>query len=298
MPDRIVTATASDGSFSLAAGITTDLVREARARHELSLTASAAVGRLLTGAALLGASLKGRERLSFQVVGSGPLRGLVAEVWLVDATTIAARGYARVPDAELPLNERGKFDVGRAVGNGRLQVTRSFEIGQPYQGVVALTTGEIGDDLAAYLAQSEQIPSVVALGVLADRSGVSAAGGIIAQVMPGASDSAIDELEARAALIVPVTTQIASGASVEDLLRSLSGNAPLRSIAEYVTRFDCRCTKERVETALLGLGRDELAKIARENQQTEAVCEFCKQRYVLSRDDVNGLIDQLEARST
>ena len=297
MPDRIVTATASDGSFSVVAGITTGLVAETQRRHELAPTASAAVGRLLTGAALLAASLKGREKLTLQVASDGPLRGIVADVQLNDPAEIGARGYTRRPQTDVPLNDRGKFDVGAAVGKGYLQVTRSFEVGQPYVGIVDLRSGEIGDDIAGYLANSEQIPSVVALGVLANPAGIKAAGGLIAQVLPGADDRTIGALEARAHAMLPVTTQIDAGASVEELIASISGYLEVRYTREYRVAFTCTCSLERVERALLGLGRDELEKIAREEPQTEAVCEFCKTAYVLSSDEVRTLIDRLEARN-
>jgi len=297
MSDGIVTATAADGSFSIVAGITTSLVRETQIRHELSPTASAALGRLLTGAALLGASLKGRERLSLQIASDGPLRGLVADVALEAPDTIGARGYSRRSHVDIPLNARGKFDVGGAVGRGYLHVTRSFEVGQPYVGVVPLVSGEIGEDLAAYLSQSQQIPSVVALGVLANPSGIGAAGGVIAQVLPGADESTVARLEELAAAMPPVTAQIAAGAGPRELALALAGELPLRFIGEYRVVFACRCSRERVEVALIGLGRDELRKIVAEQPQTEAVCEFCKKRYVLSRAEVENLIERLEARS-
>ncbi len=303
MPDRIVTATAIDGSFSIVAGVTTELVRETQQRHELAPTASAAVGRLLTGAALLGASLKGREKLTLQIASDGPLRGIVADVQLGrtgdddGGEEIGARAYARRPDVDVPLNERGKFDVGAAVGKGYLQVTRSFEVGQPYVGIVELASGEIGDDIAAYLMTSEQIPSVVALGVLANPGGIKASGGIIAQVLPGADDATIGALEARARTMVPVTAQIADDASVHDLVRALAGPLEMRYTRTYDVAFTCTCSRERVERALLGLGRDELSKIISEQPQTEALCEFCKTAYVLSPDEVRALIERLEARN-
>ena len=303
MPDRIVTATATDGSFSIVAGITTELVRETQQRHELAPTASAAVGRLLTGAALLGASLKGREKLTLQIASDGPLRGIVADVQLDRASDddaaeeIGARAYTRRPDVDVPLNARGKFDVGAAVGKGYLQVTRSFEVGQPYVGIVELQSGEIGDDIAAYLMTSEQIPSVVALGVLANPDGIKASGGIIAQVLPGAESATIGTLEERARAIESVTSQIAGGATCEELIASLAGPLDMRFTREYGVAFTCTCSRERVERALLGLGRDELNKMSTEQPQTEAVCEFCKTAYVLSPDEVRALIDRLEARN-
>ncbi len=297
MPDRIVAASAADGSFSIVAGISTELVREAQARHHLFPTASAALGRLITGGALLGAGLKGRERLSLQIASDGPLRGLVADIALDPSGAVLARGYAQRPDVDVPLNASGKFDVGAAVGKGRLQVTRSFEVGQPYVGIVALRSGEIGDDIAAYLAESAQIPSVVALGVLANPQGIKTAGGAIAQIKPGADESAIARLEGNARTMLPITTQIADGAAPEDLARALAGSLPLRFLGEHELVFRCRCNRQRVETALLALGPGELRKILSEEQHAEAICEFCKKRYVLSLPEVENLIERLDARS-
>jgi molecular chaperone Hsp33 len=293
--DRVVTASAVNGTVSFVAGITTELVRETQQRHGLAPTASAAVGRLVTAAALLGASLKGRERLTLQIGGDGPIGTVVADAWSGGENVIAARGYARNPLADLPLNARGKFDVAGVIGRGKLQVTKSYEVGQPYVGIVPLTSGEVGDDIAGYLANSQQIPSVVALGVLAGPPGITAAGGVIAQLLPGAADDTIARLEASAAAMPPVTTQIAAGADAAALIERLADGLELR-VHElvYEPRFGCRCTRERVERALTGLGVDELRKIAREQPETEATCDFCKRRYVLSSADVEALAAALE----
>jgi molecular chaperone Hsp33 len=291
--DRIITASAARGTVSLAAGVTSGLVREARERHDLAPTASAAVGRLLTAAALLGVSLKGRERLTLQVVGDGPIGGLTADAWSMGPHAVGARAYARNGRADVPLNARGKFDVARVVGRGQMQVTKTYEVGQPYSGIVPLVSGEIGDDVASYLANSEQIPSVVALGVLADPNGIRVAGGVIAQVLPGADDATVAALEHNAAAMDAVTTQIVRGADPEALLRAVAGDLDVKVFESYDVAFDCRCTREKVETALLGLGKDELAKIAREQPQTQATCDFCGETYVLSADDVRGLAQRL-----
>ncbi len=232
---------------------------------------------MTAAAPLLGTNLKGRERLSLQVAGDGPLGTLTADVWLLEGTIIGARGYAQHPHADVPLNERGKFDVAAAVGPGRMQVTVSYEVGQPYVGVVALESGEIAEDVAAYLLKSQQIPSVVALGVLADPSGIRAAGGAIVQALPGAPETTLERLEATARSIAPITTQIDAGATAEELAAAIAAPLALRPRGEYEVRFSCRCSRVRVETALLGLGREELERIAAEEPQTEAVCEFCKQ---------------------
>ena len=195
MPDSMLAASAPDAGIALIAAITTDLVAEIRNRHDLWPTATAAVGRLTTGAALFGAALKGNERISLQIGAKGPLETLAAEAWLLDASD---RRGSRIHDqcARGPADRRSRqFDVAGAIGPGSLQVTRSSDVGQPYVGVVPLQSGEIAEDLAMYLAQSEQIPSVVALGVLANPNGVVAAGGILARALPGADERSLRELE-------------------------------------------------------------------------------------------------------
>jgi molecular chaperone Hsp33 len=289
MRDRLVTASAADGTVALVAGITTKLVADTRRRHGTSPTASVAIGRLITAAALLGANLKGRERLSLQITGSGPIGGVVAEVTMLPDHTVGARAYAHHPAADLPLTPSGHFNVGELVGRGKLLVTKSYEVGQPYTGIVNLITGEIASDVAAYFAYSEQVPSVVALGVHFDHSGVRVAGGVVAHVLPGASGATIGRLEDNANAMDPVTTQLLDGAQPESIIeRICAGMAPKR-LREYDVLFACRCTREKVETALLGLGHDELVKIAREQPQTEATCEFCKRIWVLSADEVSSL---------
>jgi len=292
-PDRIVTATAEDGSFSVVAGITTTLVRETQARHALGPLSTVALGQLVSGAALLGAGLKGRERLSLRIASDGPLRGLVADVELASDRRVLARAMTNEPTIDLPLETDGTYDLPRAIGAGHLQVTRSFEIGQPYVGIVPLLTGEIGADLASYLGNSQQIPSVVALGVLVKPSGVASAGGVIAQILPSADESTIATLERRTTTMPPVSALVEAGVEPEDLARTLAGPMALRNFASYEVAFGCRCTRELVEVALLGLGADELRKIGAEGRETEAVCEFCKRRYVLDAADVRGLVERL-----
>jgi molecular chaperone Hsp33 len=293
MPDGLLFASNLDAGISLAAAITTDLVAEIRDRHDLWPTATAAVGRLTTGAALLAAGLKRNERISLQITGDGPLETLASDAWLIDEKTVGARGYVRNGQVELPVDPRGKFNVSAAVGAGSLQVTRSAEVGQPYVGVVPIHSGEIAEDLAMYLAQSEQIPSIVALGVLANPSGVVAAGGILARALPGANENVIAQIEARAAEMRPVTQLIAQHADPVMLLRELSGNLELRSYHAMDVRFACRCNREKVEAVLLGLGADELLQLTRERDRTEATCEFCKTHYVFTAGELRDLAERL-----
>jgi molecular chaperone Hsp33 len=292
MPDLLLGASAQDAGIAIFAAITTELVSEISKRHDLWPTAAAAVGRLTTGAVLFGAGLKGRERISLQITGTGPLGSLTADAWLLEEQTLGTRGFARNAHVDLPVDARGKFDVSGAIGAGALQVTKSYEVGQPYVGVVPLQSGEIAEDLAVYLARSEQIPSVVALGVLANPSGVVAAGGVLAQALPGADERAVERLEARAMAMRPVTTLIAQGADAHALLHELAGDTELRSHRSVDVRFACLCTAQKVEAALLGLGAAELGRMAGERNETEATCEFCKKLYVFTSDELRALSER------
>jgi molecular chaperone Hsp33 len=291
--DRLVTASAADGTVALVAGITTNLVAETRERHGTSSTASVAIGRLITAAALVGANLKGRERLSLQVSGSGTIGGVVAEVMMLPDHTVGARAYAHHPEADVPLTSDGRFNVAELVGRGKLLVTKSYEVGQPYTGIVNLITGEIASDVAAYFAYSEQVPSVVAIGVHLDQSGVRAAGGVIAHVLPGASDETIGLLEANANAMNLITSQILAGVEPEGMIERIAAGMATKRSREYDLIFACRCTREKVETALLGLGHDELVKIAQEQPTTEATCEFCKRVWKLSASEVTNLAERI-----
>ncbi len=293
MADTLLAASNLDAGVALVAAVTTDLVAEIRDRHDLWPTATAAVGRLTTGAALFGVGLGSNERVSLQIAGNGPLGTLAAEAWMLDERTAGARGYARNGRVELPVDARGKFNVAGAVGTGSLQVTRSSGIGQPYVGVVELRSGEIAEDLAIYLSQSEQIPSIVALGVLANPDGVVAAGGILARALPGADEGALATLEERAAAMPPVTQLIARHGDANALLRELAGDLELRSHHAIGIRFACRCNRAKVEAVLLGLGADELLQLTRERDRTEAVCEYCKTRYVFTAQELGDLAQRL-----
>lgn len=293
MPDLMISAAAPDAGIAIVAAITTELVTEVRERHDLSPLATAAAGRLMTGAVLFGSGLKGRERLTLQISGDGPIGSVGADAWLLQENLLGARAYVKNPQVDLPLNARGKFDVAASVGEGSLQVIKSYEVGQPYVGVVPLYSGEIAEDLAAYLVKSEQIPSVVALGVLANPDGVRAAGGVLAQVLPGADEKAIATLEERALAMPPVTTMINEGADAHALLHALAGPIELRSHRSMDLRFACLCNRERVESALIGMGADELRRLASERPETEATCEFCKKIYVFTSDEVIELAERI-----
>lgn len=281
-----------ESSLRAAAVTSTLLVREVQSRHGLSPTATAALGRLISAVALLGVPLKGKQRLSLHVRADGPLGSMTAEAWYLAPGRLGVRGGAKNPHADLPLNTRGKFDVGGLVGAGVLHVTRSYESGQPYAGVVPLHSGEIAEDIASYLVNSEQIPSAVALGVLAGSNGVQAAGGLLAQVLPGADERAVTALESRAMALPPVTALIEHGANAHALLGELVGDDAARFHERIALTWACRCSRDKVETALLGLGTDELRKIGREQGRAQATCDFCKEVYVLDAAQIERLVSR------
>jgi molecular chaperone Hsp33 len=284
--DYSAAALAAGDSVRIVAARTTSLVAEAQQRHDCSPTVTAALGRLLTGAALMGTFLKGRERITLQVAGTGPVRGLVADV----LTGGRVRGYPLRPRAEVPLNARGKFDVGAVVGTGSLHVTRTFDTGLPYTSAVPLVSGEIGDDLTQYFAHSEQVPSVVAVGVLANPHGVIAAGGFIAHVLPGAREETIGDLEATIAQLPHPSAMIREGLTPEEVVTRVgAGLAPRVSHVAPIS-FSCTCSRERVTRVLIGLGPHELGQLANSHNETEVTCDYCGQRYYFAPDEIRDLL--------
>lgn len=286
-----MSALAAGDSVLVVAAVTTMMVREAQVRHNASPTVTAALGRLMTGAALMGAGLKGRERITLQVNGTGKVRTLVASVF----SEGRVRGYPLVPHAEVPLKPTGKFDVGGLVGAGFLHVTRAFETGQPYTSAVPLASGEIGEDLAYYFSASEQVPTAVAVGVLANPTGVVAAGGVMAQGLPGASDATLARLEAAARTLPHVTTLIHDGDDPEALVKRLAGHLKPRLTGSLDLGFYCPCDRSRVVRALIGLGVDELREMADGADDTEARCDFCGKYYYFSPHEIRDILGEASA---
>ncbi|HEX8071642.1 MAG TPA: Hsp33 family molecular chaperone HslO [Pyrinomonadaceae bacterium] len=294
--DVLVRATAAAGAVRCMAAVTTNLVAEAARRHETSPTVAAALGRTLTGALLLGSGLKELDRLTVQVVCDGPVGGLTAEA----NARGEVRGYARVPEANPPLNARGKFDVRAVVGQGMLYVTHEsgFDIGlykEPYRGSVPLVSGELGEDFAYYLAKSEQIPSAVLLGVFlrADEAGaawVEAAGGLIVQMMPGADEATVVAIEAAVTRAPHTTTLIRAGATPVDLLRAALGDVPFEVLEERPVRFACPCSYERAYSMISSIDRGELAAILREDRGAAMTCHFCNETYRLDEATLAGIL--------
>jgi len=286
-PDLLVKATTADKTVRALTAVTTSLVEEARVRHQTAPTASAALGRTLTAGLLLGGMLKEKETLSLQFLGNGPLRGI-----LVDANAQGeVRGFVYHPRTHLPIRN-GKLDVGGAVGSGILTVIRAQPWAkEPYRSILPLVSGEIGSDIAHYLLNSEQVPSAVSLGVFVQPDEtVGAAGGFVVQVMPGASDETIAQLEANVARAKPVSQMVREGATPQEILTHVLDGFGSTMIAEIPVRFLCRCTRERVLGVLVALGRAEIESMLTSEEQVTVTCEFCSECYTIDRMELEELL--------
>jgi molecular chaperone Hsp33 len=294
MPDQLIRATAADNGIRAVGVITTRLTEEARQRHRLSYVATAALGRTMAAGLLLASSMKQpQSRVNLRVRGDGPLKGLLVDAGL-DGTV---RGYVQNPQVELPLNAQGKLDVGGAVGNlGYLYVVRDVGYGYPYSSTVELVTGEIGDDVTHYLAMSEQTPSALALGVYVDSEGVSAAGGLLIQVLPKAArdEALISLLESRLATLSGFTPLLQAGKNLTDIFHDLLGDLDLQVLPQtQLVRFHCPCTQERVLGALKLLGETELQDMIETDKGAEATCDLCGEQYRVSAEQLADLITAL-----
>lgn len=288
MNDYLVRATAANGQIRAFAAYTRQMVEDARCAHETSPVATAALGRLLTASCIMGSMMKSdSDLLTINVRGDGPIKGLT-----VTADNKGnAKGYAMVPDVMLPANEIGKLDVGGAVGNGFLNVIKDIGLKDPYVGQVELVSGEIAEDLTYYYAASEQTPSSVALGVLMNKDNtVAQAGGFIIQLMPGCQDEIIDKLEAKLSSISSVTSMLSEGKSPEDILDVLLGDMDLDILDNMPVQFYCNCSKERVEKALISIGKKEIASMIEDGETVELKCHFCNKAYHFSVDELEKIL--------
>jgi molecular chaperone Hsp33 len=285
--DYLVRTISEDGTVRALAAVTTSTVERARRRHGTAPTATAALGRTLTAAGLLGATLRDGQTVMVRVLGDGPLGDVLAS----SDGAGAVRGYVANPEVHLPPTPAGKLDVGGAVGRGTLHVTMDLGLRVPYHGSVPLVSGEIGEDLASYLVTSHQIPSVVALGVLVSREErVLAAGGLLVQLLPGADDAVVQRLEERARVLPTITSMISHGRTPEDIVAEALGDLPIRIVDRKIVRFRCRCSIARVRGMLSLLGAEELREILSEQGRVEVQCNFCARRYVLNAVQVEDLI--------
>ncbi|HEX3028628.1 MAG TPA: Hsp33 family molecular chaperone HslO [Clostridia bacterium] len=290
MENYVIRATAAEGTVRAFATVTTEMVRNAQKTHGLSHVASAALGRTLTAAAMMSKLLKNsNDTITLQVKGEGPLGGMV-----VVADTIGnVKGYVYNPDVDLPLNEKGKLDVGSAVGkSGYINVIKDFGLKEPYIGYVPLVTGEIGEDVAYYFAYSEQVPSVVSLGVFIDTDGsILKAGGYIIQLMPGADDSLISLIENTVSSLPSITQLLSKGETPESILELILGSKGLKITDKTSCDYNCNCSRDRMERNLISLGKTELLSLIEEQHGAEVQCHFCNSKYQFSEDELKELIE-------
>lgn len=286
--DYIVRATAADSQIRAFAATTKEAVELARQYHNTSPVATAALGRLLTAGAMMGAMMKGeKDLLTLQIKGNGPLGGIT-----VTADSAAnVKGYVNNPEVLIHANEQGKLDVGGAVGAGILNVIRDMGLKEPYVGQCELQTGEIGDDLTYYFATSEQVPSSVGVGVLMDKGNtVRQAGGFILQLMPFTSDEVIDRLEAKLSEVKSVTTMLDGGMTPEQILEELLGEFGLEINDTLPIKYHCNCSRERIEKALISIGKKDLQEMINDGEPIEVGCQFCDKKYQVTVDELKGLL--------
>lgn len=302
---KVITAIDRSGSYRVYLTISTDIVEEARKIHDTTPLASAGLGRVLTGAGLMGLLLKNEEdKLTVIFKGDGPAKQILATA----NAKGEVKGYIANPDVDLPLTEAGKLDVGGSLGVGDLTVIKDLGLKEPYVGTIALVDGEIADDLTAYYFISEQQNSAISLGVKVDVDyTIKAAGGMIIQMLPDAQEESIDALEAMLADLAPITTLVENaeatnaGKSEEGVLSAMLddifGNMPddykLEVLGYKDMRWYCDCTRERVEKALMTIGEDDLREILEEDGQAELTCQFCCKKYNFDKNDLERMLDTI-----
>jgi molecular chaperone Hsp33 len=287
MSDYMVRAIDGSGNIRAFVASTTDLVNEARRRHDTWPTVSAALGRALSGTALLSATLKDEgESTTLRIAGDGPVGGLTCDA----DSQGQVRGYAKNPHVDLdPKN--GKFDVGGVVGAGYIHVTRQLVLEGTYTGTADIVSGEIGEDLAYYLTKSEQTPSAVALGVrVAPDGAVVAAGGILLQLMPATSEEEREQLEVNLTALGPVSKAIEDGLTPEEILGAVMAGIPYKILEKRDLHFACRCSHDRALSTLASLPAEDLAHLIHEDGQAELVCQFCNETYHFTREELEQLL--------
>ena len=291
--DILVRGNSVDGTIRVFATVTTDLVNEMHRIHDTSATASAALGRLLTGAAIMGAQLKGEDdSITLQINGDGPLGTMIA----VTDSSAHVRGYVANPHADLMPTAKGKLDVGGAVGKGHLSVIRDLGLKEPYIGRIPLTSGEIAEDLTYYYAKSEQIPTAIALGVLVDTDlSIKAAGGYMIQLMPEATDETADRLTELIETLPPITDMIADGMDAQEIAFAVTNGFDMvieNKSAEPA--YECKCSRQRMERALISIGRKDIREIIDEDGKAEMTCQFCDKKYMFNKKQLEEVYDKAQ----
>ncbi len=283
-------ALAFDGQVRAYAANTTETVGEAQRRHYTWPTASAAIGRTMTAGVMMGAMMKGGDKITIKVEGGGPIGAI-----LVDANTQGSvRGYVTNPQTHFDLNAQGKLDVRRAVGtNGTLTVVKDIGLRDHFSGQTPIVSGEIGDDFTYYFASSEQVPSSVGVGVLVNPdNSILAAGGFIIQIMPGAKEDVISRIEEQITNMTPISKLIEKGLSPEEILYYILGEENVKVLETMPVRFECTCSKERFGDAIIGLGKEEIQEMIDEDGQAEAQCHFCNETYLFTKDELEQMKEE------
>lgn len=287
--DYIIRGTAADGQVRFFATTTRNLVEHARQIHSLSPVAAAALGRTLTAGAMMGAMLKGDDDLlTINIRGDGPINGIT-----VTADSMArVKGFVGEPNVMLPASKEGKLDVGGAVGHdGLVQVIRDTGLKDPYIGETRLISGEIAEDLTAYFAISEQVPSAVALGVLMNKDNtVRQAGGFIIQLLPGASDEVISTLEQKLTEVTHITELLDEGMTPEEFAEYIMASMNPEIMDTLSTEYYCNCSRERVSKAVMSVGAEDLKSMIDDGKEIEVNCHFCGKKYVFSVDDLKEML--------
>jgi len=289
MEDKIIIATAKDGMVRIIAGITTNLVNEGSKIHECTPVAAAAFGRMLTAGALMGTTLKSeKELITLKINGNGEVNGITVTAH----NDGSIKGFIGNPYVDRPLNEKGKLDVGGAIGtDGILYVIKDLGLKDPYIGQVPIQTGEIAEDFAYYFTVSEQTPSAVSLGVLVDKDlSIKAAGGFIVQMMPGADELLADIITYRLEEIPPITTLISEGKNIEEILEYIFDGMDLKVLDSLKPEYKCDCSRERVEKALISIGKETLQEIYDDEKTEEIVCNFCNKKYEFTNKEIGEII--------
>lgn len=287
MKDYLVKATTYNGMVRAYAAISTNTVEEARRRQDTWATASAALGRTITVTAMMGAMLKGEDSITVKVEGDGPLGVMVAD----GNANGDVRGYVTNPHVDFDLNAQGKLDVARAVGKqGNLSVVKDLGLKENFTGQVPITSGEISEDFTYYFANSEQVPSAVGAGVLVNPDHtILASGGFVIQVMPGADEEMITRLEEKIQSFPAISKLIREGISPEEILERLFGDQEVKIHEQLPISFQCKCSKDRVQQAVIGLGSEEIQNMIDEDKGAEATCHFCNEVYHFSEQELETL---------
>lgn len=281
-----------NGKISITVAETTNLVEEARKIHDLTPTTTAALGRLLTATSLMGIDLKNvKDSISVQIKGDGEIGTMI----VVSDKFPRVRAYIQNPHVELPLNEKGKLDVGGAVGkNGYLNIIKDIGMKEPYIGIVPLTTGEIAEDFARYFAESEQKPTVIALGVLVDKNGVSKAGGYLLSLLPDANEEDITKLEENIKNISSISKMLSENKTLDDIAKIVTGDKNIKVIEENIYPvYECNCSYEKFEKGLISLGKKELEELIKTDEKVETVCHFCNKKYIFDKQKIRQIIDNI-----